>query len=677
MTKRIVSGVFILTALGALGIILAGALTSGEQLIVRFLTAVVVAALGLYVISDLRLQADDDAVAARTRRLTGRAPTAAAERPPPNSTAAFMATVTNRKQDEAEKATTARPASGAGTGDFAETLSATASPRLADAVRNPAAPPVEDLTLTRRMTVDPPPTLASPAPDTVVSASPAPAHPVSSRADGDRAEKVVLNGDHRDDPKAPGRPNSGPRNGVSLISGGRRLASPLTAFNHPAQPGNGSGDRKEDRGRRNDHPTAGGEPDSTSKRPPRPVGTDESFDPAVDAVTTAPIPNLAELAALGPRPLPPADTVAPATTDADRGDDTAGSNPPRAADDRAEQGPEADKRADSSGSEADELAAVGSSPADQPEDEPGRPTGDQDDHPNVDEPRVGDPERSAPNHTPVTADHRWPNPSAATTTSVIDLTSLDLPTDREASVEAVPVAASAAAVSPAESSSASASGTATRTATDIAVGAEIEAVRASTTTVARPADRPSSTVPTLPTGPPAASEPSMPTNPSATPPPRRLPTTAPLRSDAADYADAPLAAIIDLRDAQAVNPRTTGRLTPSATPAPTGDIDNAIKAGELEVISTLIEQGMLSTEGPISDRDVRTMVYVAFTSNELRKLLLAGGSPDRANHGLDLGPVELFDEQQHAPIPKTVYPGQRPAVPADESVPETAHRYLG
>ena len=46
MTKRVVSAIFILTALGALGIILAGALTSGEQLIVRFLTAVIVAALG-------------------------------------------------------------------------------------------------------------------------------------------------------------------------------------------------------------------------------------------------------------------------------------------------------------------------------------------------------------------------------------------------------------------------------------------------------------------------------------------------------------------------------------------------------------------------------------------------------------------------------------------------------
>ncbi len=92
MTKRIVSGIFILTALGALGVILAGALTSGEQLIVRFLTAVIVAALGLYVISDLRLQADDQASGRRAR--SGPATFAAVGDLPANSTAAFMATVT-------------------------------------------------------------------------------------------------------------------------------------------------------------------------------------------------------------------------------------------------------------------------------------------------------------------------------------------------------------------------------------------------------------------------------------------------------------------------------------------------------------------------------------------------------------------------------------------------------
>ncbi len=109
-----------------------------------------------------------------------------------------------------------------------------------------------------------------------------------------------------------------------------------------------------------------------------------------------------------------------------------------------------------------------------------------------------------------------------------------------------------------------------------------------------------------------------------------------------------LAPIIDLREGQSVEVAST--------------IDAAIKTGELEVISTLIEQGMLSTEGEISDRDVRTMVYVAFTSNELRKVIKAGGNPDEPNPDIDLGPVELFDETVHTPAPKTMYKGRPKAV---------------
>ena len=98
MMKRIVSGIFLLVALGVLGLIVAGALASGEQLIVRFLTAVIVAALGLYVISDLRLQADDnDAAAPRPAVASAGRSTSQAEPAPPNSTAAFMATVTGKR----------------------------------------------------------------------------------------------------------------------------------------------------------------------------------------------------------------------------------------------------------------------------------------------------------------------------------------------------------------------------------------------------------------------------------------------------------------------------------------------------------------------------------------------------------------------------------------------------
>ena len=101
MTKRIVSGVFLLIALGALGLILAGALTSGEQLIVRFLTAIIVAALGLYVISDLRLQADDHAAATTTRTNSAARLVANSDSPPPDSTAAYMETVTGKRSAQA------------------------------------------------------------------------------------------------------------------------------------------------------------------------------------------------------------------------------------------------------------------------------------------------------------------------------------------------------------------------------------------------------------------------------------------------------------------------------------------------------------------------------------------------------------------------------------------------
>jgi hypothetical protein len=110
---------------------------------------------------------------------------------------------------------------------------------------------------------------------------------------------------------------------------------------------------------------------------------------------------------------------------------------------------------------------------------------------------------------------------------------------------------------------------------------------------------------------------------------------------AADYADAPLAPIIDLRGPATIET----------------DIESAIRSGEIEVVASLIEQGMLSTAGPISDREVRTMVYVAFTSNELRKLLRAGGQPDNPNRTIDLGPVELFDPKLHKPAPARLYSG--------------------
>ncbi len=84
-------------------------------------------------------------------------------------------------------------------------------------------------------------------------------------------------------------------------------------------------------------------------------------------------------------------------------------------------------------------------------------------------------------------------------------------------------------------------------------------------------------------------------------------------------------------------------------------LSQALALGEETVVDTLISQGMLSTEGEITDRDVRTMVYVAFTSNELKKLIQAGGMPGEDHAQLDLGPVELFDETEFSPAPKLLY----------------------
>ena len=102
---------------------------------------------------------------------------------------------------------------------------------------------------------------------------------------------------------------------------------------------------------------------------------------------------------------------------------------------------------------------------------------------------------------------------------------------------------------------------------------------------------------------------------------------------------------------------------------PSDKLSAAIRSGEIQVINSLISQGMLTVDGPITDRDVRTMVYVAFTSNELRKLILAGGTPDGIRAGdLELGEVELFDERRFAPTPKRLYSLELPTSDGGEPV---------
>ncbi|MFW2380137.1 MAG: hypothetical protein ACN4GZ_00150 [Acidimicrobiales bacterium] len=64
------------------------------------------------------------------------------------------------------------------------------------------------------------------------------------------------------------------------------------------------------------------------------------------------------------------------------------------------------------------------------------------------------------------------------------------------------------------------------------------------------------------------------------------------------------------------------------TPAPLelhkyspAEIMSVVKSQEGVLVDTLIEEGVLSTAGPITDKDIRTMVFVAVSSNELIEVL--------------------------------------------------------
>ena len=354
MTRRILSGIFLLFALGVLGVLLAGALTSGEQLIVRFLTAVIVAALALYVISDLRLQANDE-MAATPREATPTRHMSIPDDPPANSTAAFMATVTGRRESAG------MPISADEFSSDAEALTGAAAHRA-----RPILAEVDD--------VDP----AADGWDTVALES-----------ETDRSD------------------------GVNLL-------------------------------------------DSTSSATI--LGSESPYEADLDEAALWPFNDSAE----------------PTDTDHEDG-----------------------------------LSAVFARHSEQ---EPSMPST-----------QTADVEREEPEATATISE-------AATTPIDDDAEGVEATTSREIKLQ------------------------------------------------------------------PASVEPGA---------------TRGSRVVAADYADAPIAPIIDLRSA------------PSAL-----GVESAIRSGETGVIATLIEQGLLSTEGPITDRDVRTMVYVAFTSSELRKILLAGGTVD-------------------------------------------------
>ena len=85
------------------------------------------------------------------------------------------------------------------------------------------------------------------------------------------------------------------------------------------------------------------------------------------------------------------------------------------------------------------------------------------------------------------------------------------------------------------------------------------------------------------------------------------------------------------------------------TPAPlelhkytSSEIMAVVKTQEGHLVDTLIDEGVLSTEGPLTDKDIRTMVFVAVSSTELIEVLTEGQKDAVAlngggNHALESG----------------------------------------
>ena len=59
------------------------------------------------------------------------------------------------------------------------------------------------------------------------------------------------------------------------------------------------------------------------------------------------------------------------------------------------------------------------------------------------------------------------------------------------------------------------------------------------------------------------------------------------------------------------------------------EIAAVVKEQESALVDTLIDEGLLTTDGPITDRDVRTMVFVAVSSTELVDVLTSTHDEER------------------------------------------------
>lgn len=476
--KRVISGLFLLLALGALGFILAGALKSGEQLIVRFLTAIIVAALGLYVISDLRLQADDSAVAKGDKSGGGPRPAPAGDATGSQSTAAYMATVTRRAPapDEVAAPTSVTDLTSDALG-LGRSRATGNDPVTAEGLSH----------RTGAHTLDRPE--VAKADERMLRAS---SRPIEAEIDDSLTPEYQLQDDEV-------------------------RHWPLTAEHPvvklPARPGA--------------HDAVRPEPRADASRP-------------ADDDITRPLASR-RLAAILAEPDDDEDDLDLDDADADA-DVAAEARVPGAFD-------------------TGEIEKL------------------------VDQLASGGPAAPAPAVTSPFGRMSTPSPGG--------LVLLERP-PVETAAPAEPAGPAALATQPAPAPA----------------------------PIAAPAATPAVGTPETPASGAAvaASAPLRPTRPA-------MPVAASSTLAAADYTRAPLAGVVNLR------PRPI---------APRNEIEAAIRSGELEVIASLIDQGLLSTEGPISDRDVRTMVYVAFTSSELRKILLAGGTLDGDNSNIDLGEVDVF-----------------------------------
>lgn len=500
--KRVISGLFLLLALGALGFILAGALKSGEQLIVRFLTAIIVAALGLYVISDLRLQADDSAVAKGEKPARGRSAPAASDLAGLQSTAAYMATVTRRApviDDPAPTSVTDLTADVLGLGGGAGARDATSFELAAYRAGAHSLGRPEVAKADERM----------------LRAS---SRPIEAEIDDSLTPEYQLQDDEV-------------------------RQWPLTA----------------------EHPVV---------RLPAPAGVDGSDGGAADAKPDRDRVDDDITRPLASRRL--AAILAEADDEDDEDEAVATHRAPGAFDTG-----EIEKLVDQFAAGGPAPAPIGSSPF-----------------------------------------GRMPAPAGGLV--LLERTPVDT-TGPTSTLEAA-TPASFAPVTP----------------------------RAPAPAPGAPRAFPSIGTPETPAS-GAAVAASAPLRPTRTTMPQPVSSTL----AAADYTRAPLAGVVNLRP-RPIAPRT--------------EIEAAIRSGELEVIASLIDQGLLSAEGPISDRDVRTMVYVAFTSSELRKILLAGGTLDGDNSSIDLGEVDLFYQPALAggsslsqpPVePAGAEPAMTPALPVE------------